>query len=128
MIVSTTTAQAQSYQADLDSEQQYGKGVIEATAHYYEVSVDDMLRVAWCESRYRPSARGDNRRSHSIYQLNDLETGLIWHFYYEGYTDPYNPWQSAAYYARVMRGDFTGSNAPPLHPYGYITTERWSCR
>lgn len=114
----------------MDSEQQYGKWVIELTAEYREVNVNDLLRVAWCESRFRPSARGDNHRSHGLYQLNDYDTGLIWHFYYSGYTDAYNPWQSTDYYARVKKGEFlpyTG-NAPPLHPFGYITVARWSCK
>lgn len=109
---------------ELDNEQLWGLEVIEAVASYTGVSYEHMRRVAWCESRYRPSARGDSGSSHGLYQLNDLDTGLLHHFYYMGYTNPYNPWQAADYYGRTLRGDFNYVD----HVYGRVLIYRWSCK
>lgn len=108
----------------LDLEQLWGLEVIDAVALDVGVSQEHMRRVAWCESRYRPSAVGDYGRSSGLFQLNNLPTGLLHHFHYVGYTDVFNPWQSADYYARVLRGDFDYMDAV----YGRVTVARWSCK
>lgn len=107
-----------------DNEQLWGLEVIEAVAANRGVSFEHMRRVAWCESRFRPSANGDYKHSHGMYELNDLDTGLLHHFYYVGYTDPYNPWQSTDYYARTLRGDFDYVDMV----YGRVLVGRWSCK
>jgi hypothetical protein len=78
-----------------------------------------MLRVADCESRFRPSARGDVGRSHGLYQFNDEPTGLLSDFYRRGYTDPYDAEQASDYFARVLAGEWADEG---------ITRWRWSCR
>lgn len=110
--------------SELDNEQLWGLEVIDAVAAYTGVSATHMRRVAWCESKYRPSAVGDYGRSSGLFQLNDLPTGLLHHFHYVGYTNAFNPWQSADYYARTLRGDFHYMDVV----YGRITILRWSCK
>lgn len=124
LILAATVTLSAASASELDNEQLWGLEVIDAVADYTGVSATHMRRVAWCESRYRPSAVGDYGRSFSLFQLNNLPTGLLHHFYYVGYTDVFNPWQSAEYYARTLRGDFNYMDAV----YGRVTVGRWSCK
>lgn len=105
-------------------------GSIYAAADKHNVSVNHMLRVAGCESRFSPSARGDSGGSLGLYQLNGLPTGLLHHFYYVGYDDPWDVEQQSDYFARVLAGDFLpgGPYPAPIHPYGIVSVARWSCK
>ena len=105
-------------------------GSIHAAAQNHNVSVAKMLRVAFCESRFDPLANGDNKKSHGLYQLSELPTGLLPHFYSVGYTNPYDAEEVSDYYARVLKGDFLpwGPYPAPLHPHGIVSVERWSCK
>lgn len=73
----------------------------------------------WREGRYVPTSRG-------AAQLSDLPTGLAGHFWSLGYTDRGDPEQTADYIARVYQGEFL-RHPPPLHPFGRVSMNRWSC-
>jgi hypothetical protein len=81
--------------------------------------VPRLLRVARCESSMGYFWVGDGGRSHGPWMLNDLPTGLVWHFYAVGYTNPYSWWQSTDYVVRVASGEWAE---------GGVTLARWSCR
>jgi len=66
-------------------------------------------RVAWCESRYNPNAVG---KAGEIGLAQLKPGGMLPLFYSMGYTNPWNPWQAAAF----MNWAFT---------HGYAG--RWSC-
>ena len=107
-------------------------GSIYAAAANHRVSPGPMLATAFCESQFNAKAKGDRhlrKPSHGLFQLSELPTGLLAHFYYVGYTDPYDAEEQADYYARVTKGDFLpgGPYPAPLHPYGIVSTKRWSC-
>lgn len=123
LLLSTSTATALADSSD-------PIGSIYAAASNHSVSPGPMLRVAFCESRFNPSARGDGGGSYGLYQLNGTPTGLLGHFYSLDYDDPFDAEQSADYYARVYAGEFLPGmpNQPPLHPYGIVSVERWSCK
>lgn len=121
LVATPATVQAESYDP---------VGSIYAAADNHGVSAPRLLRIAHCESRYTPSSRGDGRRSHGLFQLNDLPTGLYWHFLHVGYDDPYDAEQAADYTARVLAGHFLpgGPYPAPLHPFGIVSIDRWSCK
>lgn len=104
-------------------------GSIYAAAQIHGVSATRMLGVAFCESRFNPLARGDSRHSHGLFMLNDLPTGLLPHFISVGYENPYDAEEASDYVARVLAGDFlpSGPYPAPIHPYGIVSIERWSC-
>lgn len=58
-----------------------------------------------------PTSRGP-------FQINDLPTGLFWHFLRVGYDDPTDPEQAADYVARVSAGEWASEG---------VTLARWSC-
>jgi len=93
-------------------------GAIYAAADNNGVAPAVLLALAECESRFNPSARGDYGRSHGLMQLNDRATGLLHHFYQQGYDDPYDPEQAADYVARVAAGEWAREG---------VTLGRWSC-
>ncbi len=92
--------------------------LIEERASAHGVSASYMIRVARCESSLNPGAVGDHGSSHGLYQLNDYRTGLIWHFYRQGYESAYSAWEASDYFARVAAGEFAGEG---------VTTRRWTC-
>lgn len=77
-----------------------------------------LARVAWCESKNDPGALGDHGHSFGLMQLNDYHTGLLWHFYAVGYTNPWSAWQAADYGARVFAYEWADEGVGPW---------RWSC-
>lgn len=93
-------------------------GIVHAAAQNHDTPAAPLLVIVACESRFSPSARGDRGHSHGLVQLNDLPTGLIWHFYAVGYDDPYHPEQAADYLARVAAGEWARQG---------IVLGRWSC-
>jgi soluble lytic murein transglycosylase-like protein len=93
-------------------------GAIYAAAQNNGVDPAPLISLAWCESRFRPAARGDEGHSHGLMQLSDRDTGLLAHFKAVKYSDPYDPEQAADYTARTLAGDFAGQG---------ITMARWSC-
>lgn len=93
---------------------------IEQASENTGISETWISRVIHCEDRtLDPNAVGDHGRSYGIAQLNTLPTGLYWHFVEIGYTDAFDPYQSAEYLARAFRGDFADRG---------IGAWRWSCR
>jgi hypothetical protein len=67
--------------------------VIEERAAAHGVSPGYAVAIANCESNLVWDAVGDYGRSFGVYQLHDA--GLLPVFYAEGYTDPFNVYQSA---------------------------------
>lgn len=90
------------------------------------VDGERLVRLAVCESSLRPDAVGDHGTSLGLFQLSALPTGLLRHFYYVGYTDPFDAEQASAYVSRVASGEFLWDGTP-LHPWGRVTLARWSC-
>jgi hypothetical protein len=88
-------------------------------AETYGVSEARLLRVATCESRLDPYAVGDSGHSWGLAQLNDRRTGLLGHFYAQGYMSALDPYEAADYLGRVFSGEFAGEG---------IGAWRWSCR
>lgn len=92
---------------------------IQQAADIYGVSRAKMYRVAWCESKLGDQPNGDGGHSFGLFQLNDRETGLVWHFYRQGYPNPFDHYMAADYYARVLSGEWRSEG---------VTEARWSCR
>jgi hypothetical protein len=92
--------------------------IIQAQADMFGVNGAPLVRLGQCESSLRPWATGDRGTSHGLFQINGLATGLLPHFLAAGYSDPYEPWQAAAYVARVAAGEWAAAG---------ITLARWSC-
>ena len=77
---------------------------------------DAALRVAWCESKYSPGARGDHGASVGLFQLN-----LATWFRYAG-EDPAQ-WDDPVVHARVAWATYNydiGRGSPPW--------KQWSCK
>ena len=77
---------------------------------------DAALRVAWCESKYSPGARGDHGASVGLFQLN-----LATWFRYAG-EDPAQ-WDDPVVNARVAWATYNydvGRGSPPW--------KQWSCK
>lgn len=117
-------------------------GAVYAAAQRHGVDPEPLVRLVRCESRGDAHAEGDKRwryydgagwrfvpTSRGAAQLNDLPTGLARHFWSLGYDDREDPEQVADYIARVRKGEFLPGrpNAPPLHPHGVVSIDRWSC-
>jgi hypothetical protein len=92
--------------------------VIREAAATYGVPAAPLVALGRCESRLDPGAVGDSGRSHGLFQLNDLPTGLLWHFLRVGYSDAYDVVQAATYVARVASGEWARDG---------VTLRRWSC-
>lgn len=73
------------------------KAIILAAALAHAVSGDDMLRVAECESTYRPLAVSADGQNLGLYQLN--RRGRLPEFYALGYDDVWDASQQADYFA-----------------------------
>lgn len=99
---------------------------IYAAAERHDVSARQMIRVAWCESKMGDFDFGDNRHSHGPFMLNDRPTGLLGHFRWVGYTNPYSYWQSSDYFARVLSGEFALDRSM-IYRFGIVRPNRWSC-
>lgn len=85
------------------------------------VSYRVLKTVALCETgdTLDPYSRGDRGHSHGLFQLNDTENGLLNHYHaVTGGASAYNPYASAKYFARVLRGDYADDG---------ITAYRWTC-
>src|SRR5262249_33382658 len=93
-------------------------GALYAAADNHGVEPQTLIRLAWCESRFSPTARGDHGRSRGLVQLSTLDTGLYWHFLSVGYGDADDAEQAADYLARVASGEWRDRG---------ITLRRWSC-
>lgn len=101
-------------------------GAIHAAAQNHHVAAQPLLDLSRCESRFDPNAQGDYRwrggryvpTSRGPFQINDLPTGLYWHFLSVGYDDPMDPEQASDYVARVAKGEFRKDG---------VTLSRWSC-
>ncbi len=77
--------------------------------------LEDAMRVAWCESRWSPYARGDGGNSVGIFQLHNGWFG------YAG-EDPAN-WGSAEVNARVAYSVYRYDISR-----GYTEWKQWSCK
>jgi hypothetical protein len=112
-------------------------GAVYAAAQRHGVAAEPLVALVRCESQADAHAEGDKRwragrfvpTSRGSAQLSDLPTGLAHHFWSLGYTDRDDPEQAADYLARVASGEFLPGrpHAPPLHPTGVVSIERWSC-
>lgn len=89
-----------------------------AAAHGVTWAVPRLIAKADCESSLGLNVVGDSGHSHGPWQLNDRDTGLVWHFYAVGYSNPYSWWESTDYVARVTTGEWASDG---------VTLDRWSC-
>lgn len=92
--------------------------ILQDRAQAHGASAATLIRIARCESTFRPWAVGDQGRSHGLVQLNDRPTGLLAHFLRQGYTSAYDAWSAADYLARVAVGEWAREG---------ITLQRWTC-
>lgn len=102
------------------------EAAIYSAAERHGVSASQMIRVANCESKMGDYDFGDNRHSHGPFMLNDRPTGLLHHFHWVGYDNPYSYRQSADYFARVLAGEFSSDRAN-IYRFGIVRVNRWSC-
>lgn len=110
------------------------QGAVYAAAQRHHINPEPILRLFECESGFRQHAEGDHRwiegrfvpTSRGPAQISALPTGLARHFWSLGYTDREDPEQAADYTVRVYAGEFL-RYPPPLHPFGIVSIERWSC-
>jgi hypothetical protein len=114
MMIATLLAEVQNAHAytPADSLQ-----AIDDTAAAYGWWLRPTLRsIARCESggTFDPNVVGDHGTSYGLVQLH--RGGLLERFYAAGYDSAFDPWQSLAFLARVLIGDFPG-----------ITVGHWTC-
>lgn len=102
------------------------EGSIYAAAQIHGVDPLPIIRVARCESQMGRQRVGDHGTSHGPFMLNERPTGLLRHFRWLGYTDPYDFEQSADYFARVLAGEF-GWDRTNDYRFGVVRVNRWSC-
>lgn len=93
---------------------------IEDAANNHGVSRSTLYRIVKCETgaTFNPHVVGDHGSSFGAVQLNNLDTGLYWHFLRVGYDDANNPYEALDYLARVATGEFARQG---------ITLQRWMC-
>lgn len=114
------------------------KGAIYAAAQIHGVDPEPLIALVACESEFDPDAKGDHRwregrfvpTSRGPAQISDLDTGLYAHFKLEYPGNERTDIEAVAdYIARVYAGHFLPGRpaAPPLHPHGIVSIERWSC-
>lgn len=93
------------------------------------VRPEPILALLWCESSLRADAVGDHGTSLGIAQLSTLPTGLIHHYRFAGYNDPFDAEEAVRYVVAVAAGDYlpSGPEPAPVHPFGRVDLSRWSC-
>ena len=98
VIASDSLGSAYAYEAMAESEV---RAIIRDRATAHGVSAEWMLRIAACESGFRPWV--SNGRYHGLYQLGS--PGELDRFYARGYRSPFDAWESADFTAaRLSEG------------------------